>query len=39
MSPQNNSDTLTNEYNKETPNERYISPEEKQKIIDVLRLI
>ena len=38
-SPQNNSETLTNEYDKETPNERYITPEERQKVIDDLRLI
>ena len=38
-SPQNNSKTITNEYNKEIPKERNISPEERQKIIDDLRLI
>ena len=38
-SPQNNSETITNEHDKETPKERYISPEEKQKIIDDLRSI
>ena len=31
-----NSETVTNEHNKETPKERYISPEERQKIIDDL---
>ena len=38
-SPQNNSETITNEHDKEIPKERYISPEERQKIIDDLRLI
>ena len=38
-SPQNNSETVTNEHDKEMPEERYISPEERQKIIDDLRLI
>ena len=38
-SPQNDSETITNEHNKEIPKERYISPEERQKIIDNLRLI
>ena len=36
---QNNSETVTNKNDKETPKERYISPEEKQKIIDNLRSI
>ena len=36
---QNNSQTITNEHDKEIPKERYISPEEKQKIIDDLRSI
>ena len=31
--------TVTNEYDKEIPKERYISPEERQKIVDDLRLI
>ena len=31
--------TVTNELNKETPKERYISPEERQEFIDDLRLI
>ena len=38
-SPQNNSQTFTNEHDKEIPKERYISPEERQKIIDDLKLI
>ena len=38
-SPQNNSETITNEHVKEIPKERYICPEERQKIIDDLRLI
>ena len=36
---QNNWETVTNEHDKEIPEERYISPEETQKIIDDLRLI
>ena len=36
---QNNSETITNEHDKEIPKERYISPEERHKIIDDLRLI
>ena len=36
---QNYSETVTNEHDKEIPKERYISPEERQKIIDDLRLI
>ena len=36
---QNNSETLTNEHDKEIPQERYISSKEKQKIIDDLILI
>ena len=39
----NNSETVTNKNDKlipkETPKERYISPEERQKFIDNLRLI
>ena len=35
-SQQNNSETVTNEHNKEITKERYISPEERQKIIDDL---
>ena len=43
-SPQNNSETVTNEaenieLDKEIPKERYISPDQRQKIIDDLRLI
>ena len=38
-SQQNNSETVTNEHDNEIPKERYISPEETQKIIDDLRLI
>ena len=37
-SEQNNSETVTNKHNKEIPKERYISPEERQEIIDELRL-
>ena len=36
-SQQNNLETITNELAKEIPNERYISPEERLKIIDNLR--
>ena len=36
---QNNSETITNKHDKEIPKERYISPEEGQKVIDDLRLI
>ena len=44
ISTQNNSETITNEtqnikHDKEMPKERYISPEERQKIIDDLTLI
>ena len=38
-SPQNNSESITNEHDQEITKERYISPEERQKIIDNLRLI
>ena len=38
-SQQSNSETVANENDKEIPKERYISPEEKQKIIDNLRSI
>ena len=38
-SPKNYSETITNEYDKEIPKERYISPEETEKAIDDLRLI
>ena len=37
-SQQNNSETVTNENDKEIPKERYISSEERQDIIDELRL-
>ena len=37
-SQQNNSETTANEHQKETPKERYISLEERQEIIDELRL-
>ena len=36
---QNNSEIVTNENYKEIPKERYVSPEERQKIIDEMRLI
>ena len=35
-SQQNNSEAVTNENDKEIPKERYISPEQRQKIIDNL---
>ena len=35
-SPQNNSEAITNEHDKEIPKERYMSPEERQKTIDDL---
>ena len=38
-SQENNLETVTNEHGKEKPQERYTSPEERQKIIDDLRLI
>ena len=38
-SSQNSSKTVKNDYDKEIPNEKYISPEERQKVIDDLRLI
>ena len=37
-SQENNSETVTNEDDRETPNERCVSPEEWQEIIDELRL-
>ena len=37
-SKQNNSETVTNEYDRKIAKERYISPEERQEIIDYLRL-
>ena len=36
---QNNSETVTTEHDKEIPKERYMSPEERQKTINDLRLI
>ena len=36
-SPRNNSETITNEHDKEIPKERYKSAEERQKIVDDLR--
>ena len=38
-SEQNHPETVTNEHDQEIPKERNISPEERQKIIDDLRLI
>ena len=38
ISQQNNSETVTNENYKEIPEERYVSPEERQEIIDEMRL-
>ena len=38
ISQQNNSETVTNEHDKEIPKERYVSLEERQEIIDELRL-
>ena len=37
-SQQNNSETVTNENDKEIPKERYICPKETHKIIDEMRL-
>ena len=37
-SQENNSETVINEHDNEIPTERYISPEERQDIIDNLRL-
>ena len=34
----NNSETITNEHDKEIPKERFVSPEERQEIIDEVRL-
>ena len=36
---QNNSETVTNENENETPKKRYISPEERQNIVDNVKLI
>ena len=38
-SPHNNSETVTNKHDKKNPTGKYISSEERQKIIDDLRLI
>ena len=38
-SQQNNSESVTNENDKEIPKEKNIYPEERQKTIDILRLI
>ena len=38
-SQQNNSEPVTNDHDKEIPKERYLSPEERQKIIDDVKLI
>ena len=35
---ENNSETVKNKHDKEIPKERYISPEERQEVIDELRL-
>ena len=37
-SQHNNSETVTNEQDKEIPKEKYVSPEERQEIIDEMRL-
>ena len=37
-SQQNNSEVVTNEHDKEIPKEKYVSLEERQEIIDELRL-
>ena len=37
-SPQNNSEKVTNEHGEERTKKRYTSPEERQKIIDDLKL-
>ena len=37
--PQNNSETITSKPDKELPKERYVSPKERHKTIDNLRLI
>ena len=38
-SQENNSETVTNKHDKEIPKEIYISPENRQKVIDDLKLI
>ena len=37
-SQQNNSETVTNKHDKEIPKEKYISSDERQEIVDKLRL-
>ena len=37
--PQSNSETIKNKHDREIPKERYISPQERQEIIDEVRLI
>ena len=37
--PQNNPKRITNEHDQEIPKERYVSPEQRQEIINELRLI
>ena len=38
-SQQNNSEPVTNDHDKEIPKERYLSPEERQNIIDDVKLM
>ena len=38
-SQQHNSEKVTNEHRKEIPKERFVSPEERQKVIDDTRLL
>ena len=38
-SQQNNSETAANKHDKEIPKEKYVSPDERQEIIDEMRLI
>ena len=38
-SQQNNSETISNDHDREVPKESYVSPEERQIIINNLRLI
>ena len=37
-SKQINSETVTNEYDKEIPKEKYVYPKERQKVIDKIRI-
>ena len=37
-SQQNNSEVVTNKHDKEIPKDKYVSPEERQEVIDELRL-